>query len=117
MTLEPGDSLMIPPWWYHDTTGHGLSCSITSKYDDPNMQSYLFKYFHILLCKICICFEICYYKNTKEQIQYIFEKLLQSVIGVIIIINLYKNINIYFLFAIIFIILNVISFFYMVLFK
>lgn len=117
VTLEPGDSLMIPPWWYHDTTGHGLSCSITTKYDDPNMQSYLFKYFHILLCKICICFEICYYKNTKEKIQYIFEKLLQSVIGVIIIINYYKNINIYYLFVIIFIILNVISFFYMVLFK
>ena len=117
VTLEPGDSLMIPPWWYHDTTGHGLSCSITSKYDDPNMQSYLFKYFHIFLCKICICLEICYFKNTKEQIQYVFEKLLQSVISVIIIINYYKNVNIYYLFAIIFIILNVISFFYMVLFK
>ena len=81
------------------------------------MQSYLFKYFHILLCKISVCFEICYFKDTKEQIKYVFEKLLQSAIGVIIIISLYKNINVYYLFAIIFIMLNITNFFYMVLFK
>ena len=31
--LEEGDSLMIPPWWWHAVEGIGLNCSITKTYE------------------------------------------------------------------------------------
>lgn len=30
--LEEGDSLTIPPWWFHAVQGVGLSCSVTKTY-------------------------------------------------------------------------------------
>ena len=41
--LEEGDSLMIPPWWWHNAISNGFSCSITKKYKRDDM-SYIFKY-------------------------------------------------------------------------
>lgn len=43
VTLNPGDSLMIPPWWFHSVKGHGFSCSITKTYLRTDLK-YLYKY-------------------------------------------------------------------------
>jgi len=32
VTLQPGDSLLIPPWYWHATRGHGINMSITQVY-------------------------------------------------------------------------------------
>jgi hypothetical protein len=32
VTLQPGDSLLIPPWYWHTTRGHGINMSITQVY-------------------------------------------------------------------------------------
>ena len=52
VTLQPGDSLMIPPWWFHAVHGHQFSCSITKVYQRNNykyLQSYKYlKFLHIL---------------------------------------------------------------------
>jgi|TARA_B110000977_G_scaffold19981_1_gene24044 hypothetical protein len=36
-TLEPGDSITIPPWYWHATQGHGLNMSITQTYNRYNI--------------------------------------------------------------------------------
>lgn len=46
--LEPGDSLLIPPWWWHATEGIGLSCSVTKTYertDNTILFNYPYLYF------------------------------------------------------------------------
>ena len=48
VVLKPGDSLFIPPWWWHNAISNGLSCSITKKYKRNDM-SYIFKYPKIML--------------------------------------------------------------------
>lgn len=48
VVLKPGDSLFIPPWWWHNAISNGFSCSITKKYKRDDM-SYIFKYPKILL--------------------------------------------------------------------
>lgn len=40
VTLQPGDSLLIPPWYWHATHGHGINMSITQIYIRNNI-SYL----------------------------------------------------------------------------
>lgn len=30
VVLNAGDSLLIPPWWWHATEGHDINCSVTS---------------------------------------------------------------------------------------
>lgn len=51
VVLEPGDSVCIPPWWYHAVRGVNVNCSITNIYERYNMF-YLFfpeiKYYLIL---------------------------------------------------------------------
>ena len=41
VTLSPGNSLLIPPWWFHAVQNNGLSCSISNVYYRPN-NNYLF---------------------------------------------------------------------------
>lgn len=43
VTLKPGNSLIIPPWWFHAVQGHGFSCSVTKVYERSNID-YLKKY-------------------------------------------------------------------------
>jgi hypothetical protein len=36
VTLFPGNTLLIPPWWFHAVQNNGLSCSISNIYYRPN---------------------------------------------------------------------------------
>ena len=40
VVLNPGDSLLIPPWWYHSVKGNGLTCSLTKVFNRTS-YSYL----------------------------------------------------------------------------
>jgi len=40
--LQPGDSLLIPPWYWHATQGHGINTSITQTFTRKD-RSYLLK--------------------------------------------------------------------------
>lgn len=42
VTLQQGDSLLIPPWCWHATQGHGINTSITQTFDRKSI-SYLIK--------------------------------------------------------------------------
>jgi hypothetical protein len=48
VTLQPGDSLMIPPWSWHATQGHGVNMSITQIFNRMDC-SYLLKYPNLIL--------------------------------------------------------------------
>lgn len=37
VVLNPGDSLSIPPWWWHATIGEGINCSLTVLYPRHNL--------------------------------------------------------------------------------
>lgn len=47
-TLQPGDSLLIPPWSWHATQGHGINTSITQVFDRKDI-SYLLKNPNLIL--------------------------------------------------------------------
>lgn len=56
VVLKPGDSLCIPPWWWHAVRGDDIACSITNIYETPN-KDYFFKpkiKWHLLLVHIFI---------------------------------------------------------------
>lgn len=48
VTLQPGDSLMIPPWSWHATQGHGINMSITQIFERKNLW-YLLKNPNLIL--------------------------------------------------------------------
>lgn len=51
VVLKPGNSLLIPPWWFHAVEGHGYSCSITKIYDRSDM-TYLYRYRYLLFLSL-----------------------------------------------------------------
>ena len=53
VVLKPGDSLLIPPWWWHNAFSEDFSCSITKKYWRTD-HSYLLKYSELLLYNFCL---------------------------------------------------------------
>ena len=48
VTLQSGDSLLIPPWCWHATQGHGVNTSITQTFDRKGI-SYLVKNPNLIL--------------------------------------------------------------------
>lgn len=42
VVLKPGDSLFIPPWWWHAVEGVDFSCSLTKVYERKDI-GYLYK--------------------------------------------------------------------------
>ncbi len=46
--LKPGDSLCIPPWWWHATIGIGFSCSITKVFKRKDTK-YFYKNPYLVL--------------------------------------------------------------------
>jgi hypothetical protein len=48
VSLNPGDTLFIPPWWLHAVRGNNVNCSITKIYT-RNDHSYLYNDLYLLL--------------------------------------------------------------------
>lgn len=59
VTLQPGDSLLIPPWYWHATRGHGINMSITQIYIRNDM-SYLLTNPNIIIDYMIFYPEILY---------------------------------------------------------
>ena len=76
VTLQPGDSLLIPPWSWHATQGHGINMSLTQIFDrsdlmylltNPNMiLDYVFEDQIILFSILIIIFVIYYMRRQKR---------------------------------------------------
>lgn len=49
--LNPGDSITIPPWWWHATTSNDISLSITTTYGRTN-NLFMFYYLRILVMNL-----------------------------------------------------------------
>lgn len=62
VVLQPGDSLFIPPWWWHNATSDGFSCSVTKKYPRSNFY-YLIKYPQLFLCHLLIFLDCDIYNH------------------------------------------------------
>ena len=56
VVLNPGDSLLIPPWWYHSVKGNGLTCSLTKVFNRTSYSYLLNKPYIIFTFLICINF-------------------------------------------------------------
>lgn len=77
VTLQPGDSLMIPPWSWHATQGHGINMSITQIFERKNLW-YLLKnpnlildyysdeYMTQLIVLLIILFIVMYFKRRSH---------------------------------------------------
>ena len=65
--LNPGDSVLIPPWWWHATKGYNINCSITKVYSRKNYNYLLDKPFLLIIVLFDFVSELCY------NIQYILD--------------------------------------------
>ena len=76
VTLQPGDSLLIPPWSWHATQGHGVNMSITQIFDrsditylltNPNLiLDYISEYHHIILSILLVIIVIHYIRRRNR---------------------------------------------------
>jgi hypothetical protein len=76
VTLQPGDSLMIPPWSWHATQGHGINMSLTQIFNrsdltyllaNPNLIiDYVFED-QLILFSILIIILIIYYIRRRKR--------------------------------------------------
>lgn len=41
VTLNPGDTLFIPPWWWHAANGHDINLSITKVFERENINYFM----------------------------------------------------------------------------
>ena len=41
VTLNPGDTLFIPPWWWHAAKGHDINLSITKVFERENINYFM----------------------------------------------------------------------------
>ena len=88
--LEEGDSLMIPPWWWHAVEGIGLNCSITKTYERSD-YSYVYDKPNLAFVMIVAGF-LDFFEDS-------FEIIVTTIIIIILLLlyqlyNLYKNPNI-----------------------
>jgi len=51
--LKPGDTLILPPWWWHNAISNDFSCSITHKIKRSDI-SYYFKYPELIINQFLI---------------------------------------------------------------
>ena len=80
VTLQPGDSLLIPPWSWHATQRHGINMSITQIFERKNLW-YLLKnpnlildyysdeYMTQLIVAVIIIFVIMYIRRRSHHAQ------------------------------------------------
>ena len=48
VTLNPGDSILIPPWWWHTTQGHDINCTLVEGFKRNNIK-YIFNSLHLFI--------------------------------------------------------------------
>jgi len=73
VTLKPGDSLFIPPHWWHATQGHQLNLSITSIYKRSDLSYLFFKPLLILIFLLKVLkYELNYTISFKTFRYYLF---------------------------------------------
>ena len=86
--LEPGDSLLIPPWFFHAVEGVGYSCSITKTYQRTD-RNYLYQIKYKILKNIL---KLGYYNQVQsEQIKFFkfyFFVLILSIICIVMFIKI-----------------------------
>lgn len=75
VTLQPGDTLIIPPWWWHNAVSHDFSCSITHKIKRTD-YTYFFKYPELIINQFLI-FLGCREISKTIDVEY-FENFLTS---------------------------------------
>lgn len=56
--LEEGDSLLIPPWWFHAVEGKGLNYSITKTYERSDYLYMLDKPYLLVLLLLSLFYEL-----------------------------------------------------------
>jgi len=79
--LKPGNSLLIPPWWFHAVKGHGFSCSVSKVYTRTDL-GYLKKYPYLLF--------LYYFENINVTIKNIILGILIILLVVFLIIFFLK---------------------------
>jgi hypothetical protein len=76
VTLQPGDSLMIPPWSWHATQGHGINMSLTQIFSrsdlaylltNPNLILDYVLEDEIILFSILIVIIVIYYMRRQKR--------------------------------------------------
>lgn len=81
VTLNPGDSVFIPPWWWHATRGNDLNLSFTTIYDRDDISYLLFKPLLIILYFSKIIEDFFEYYDYK---QFIFNSIVIIIIFYIV---------------------------------
>lgn len=90
--LNPGDSLFIPPWWYHTVRGEDFTCSVTKIYTRPNHQYMwepIFK-IHLFLLYYVKFFDLIFENDGLKQ-NYIVKILILIILILIMYIIFFKK--------------------------
>jgi hypothetical protein len=82
VTLNPGDSVLIPPWWWHTTQGHDINCTIVNGFKRKDL-AYLFRMPDLL-------FNTYYLFGISIFLDNIIETLILITIILILFSNIYK---------------------------
>jgi len=53
VTVNPGDAILIPPWWWHTTQGHDINCTVVDGFKRRN-YAYLFRMPDLLFQVYCL---------------------------------------------------------------
>ncbi len=82
VTVNPGDAILIPPWWWHTTEGHDINCTVVNGFKRRD-YAYLFRMPDLLL-------QVYYLFGVGIVFDNIFETLMLIAIILVLFSNIYK---------------------------